>query len=157
MEKSKVPEEMIDVGWGQMSPAKVTIHLRPDGTIDVENTGTGAVWCASHGKQLQILLYNPGETPVLPGLVGNWEFNKEPEPAEPVKSTGDKGKDEWLKAKGIIGKFLLDLAPWQTANQVDHNAAAVIARLLGADPPLMIVNFNAVKDDMGEKGEASSE
>jgi hypothetical protein len=45
---------------------------------------------------------------------------------------------DWLAAKKIIAGLLREVCPQHTDAQIDHNAAAVIARLAQHDPPLLI-------------------
>ena len=47
------------------------------------------------------------------------------------------GKD-WMNAKNVIRDFLSQVCPGHTLEQLDHNAAAIIARLAAHDPPLLI-------------------
>lgn len=45
---------------------------------------------------------------------------------------------EWLTARQIIGKFLVELVPGKYQVWYEHNAAAIIARLANAEPPLLL-------------------
>ena len=44
----------------------------------------------------------------------------------------------WRAAKAIIGQFLRELRPDLSAEAIEHNAGAMLARLAQHDPPLMI-------------------
>lgn len=44
----------------------------------------------------------------------------------------------WRKSRDIIAKFLRELVAGQSQNFYEHNAAAIIARLAHANPPLLI-------------------
>lgn len=48
---------------------------------------------------------------------------------------------EWLASCRIISKFLKEIRPDLTQHQLDHNAAAIIARLASNDPPLLIMTM----------------
>lgn len=45
---------------------------------------------------------------------------------------------DWLAAKKIIADFLREARADWSNDQLDHNAAAIIARLAYAEPPLLI-------------------
>ncbi len=54
---------------------------------------------------------------------------------------------EWLTARNIIARFLVELDPRMSrlheegySTIAEHNAAAIIARLAGNDPPILL-NF----------------
>jgi hypothetical protein len=46
--------------------------------------------------------------------------------------------NEWLLARKIIEDFLAELRPDLTAGQLEHNAAAIIARLAHHKPPILV-------------------
>jgi hypothetical protein len=54
--------------------------------------------------------------------------------------------DEWLVARGVIREFISQLCPGMSDKNLDHNAAAVIARLAQHDPPMLIVYAENVKE-----------
>lgn len=47
---------------------------------------------------------------------------------------------EWLLARNVIKKFLQELDPRQDAETLDHNAAAIIARLAHENMLIQVVN-----------------
>lgn len=53
---------------------------------------------------------------------------------------------EWLEAKAIIKKFLIELGIKQTEEQLDHNTSALIARLAHNNPPLLIIYAHNMKE-----------
>lgn len=48
------------------------------------------------------------------------------------------------KAVKIIGDFLSEMQPWKTAKDVEHNAAAILARLASAD--LLLASADELKE-----------
>lgn len=57
----------------------------------------------------------------------------------------DVGLANWLKAKVIIEKFLKELCPELTNDDLNHNSSAIIARLASAEPPLFIADIEEMK------------
>jgi hypothetical protein len=53
---------------------------------------------------------------------------------------------QWLKSREIIKSMLKELRPDMTEAQHDHNAAAIIARLAHAEPPLLICEPHEMKE-----------
>jgi hypothetical protein len=51
---------------------------------------------------------------------------------------------EWLAARDIIAKFLREVCPKDDKETIDHNAAAVIARLAHHNPPILLDTFEDV-------------
>lgn len=45
---------------------------------------------------------------------------------------------EWRAARDVIADFLRELCPDMGRTQREHNAAAVIARLAGHEPPIVL-------------------
>lgn len=52
---------------------------------------------------------------------------------------------EWLVSRGIIADFLKLLCPNHTREQLEHNAAAIIARLASNDPPILTQFYEEAK------------
>lgn len=50
----------------------------------------------------------------------------------------DKSAQEWLASRKVIVEFLRELNPRMTQGHLEHNAAAIIARLASHDPPIML-------------------
>jgi hypothetical protein len=45
---------------------------------------------------------------------------------------------EWLAARAVIVDFLRELRPDMSEVHLEHNAAAIIARLASHEPPILI-------------------
>lgn len=58
---------------------------------------------------------------------------------------------EWLAAREVIIGFLAELLPGMGRQHLEHNAAAVIARLAGHDPPFLIRYADAVEAAVAEE------
>jgi hypothetical protein len=53
---------------------------------------------------------------------------------------------QWLKSRDIIADFLERVCYGYSRSDNEHNAAAIIARLAHAEPPLLICNPDEMKD-----------
>lgn len=53
---------------------------------------------------------------------------------------------EWLVARNIITNFLQEVSPYQPRDVLEHNAAAILARLAQHEPPILI-GFSHQSDD----------
>lgn len=45
---------------------------------------------------------------------------------------------EWLMARKVVMDFLKELQPNSSQETIEHNAAALIARLAGHNPPILL-------------------
>jgi hypothetical protein len=50
----------------------------------------------------------------------------------------DRVAREWLAARGVIIDFLRELRPDLGRPELEHNAAALIARLASHEPPILL-------------------
>ena len=53
---------------------------------------------------------------------------------------------KWLAARACISEFLRELRPDLSQAHLDHNAAAIIARLASLKPPQMLVTMDEMKE-----------
>jgi hypothetical protein len=58
---------------------------------------------------------------------------------------------EWLAARGIIMAFLRELLPAMSESHLEHNAAAILARLASATPPLLLTAMDEWPQDHTEE------
>lgn len=57
-----------------------------------------------------------------------------------------KAAEQWLRARVIIAEFLRELRPDHTREQLEHNAAAIIACLAGAEPPILLADPDELRE-----------
>ncbi len=53
----------------------------------------------------------------------------------------------WLESRNIIVAFLRQVCPTMTEPELEHNAAAIIARLAHHKPPILMGFLEEFKDD----------
>ncbi len=53
---------------------------------------------------------------------------------------------KWLASRNIISEFLRELRPDLSQAHLDHNAAAIIARLASAEPPFLLSTPDELKE-----------
>jgi hypothetical protein len=57
---------------------------------------------------------------------------------ETTMSHLEKVAREWLVARDIIADFLQELRPDMSKDHLEHNAAAILARLANHSPPILL-------------------
>ncbi len=58
----------------------------------------------------------------------------------------NRAAQDFFKARAIIAALLAEIMPNAPAATNEHNAAAIMARLAHADPPILIVRADDVKE-----------